>query len=382
MVSRRLVVVGAALAGHRISRLVHQRDESISITLLGDEKIPPYQRPPLSKQILTGEFPASRAMLRGSLDGIEVILGERALGVDLDTRTLHTATREYTYDDLVIATGARPRLLDALPPSANVIYFRTLTDCLTLKDRAHPGSRITLVGGGFIGLEVAASLGALGAKVTVVEREERFLTRACGPAVARTVLNWHAAHGVQMHSNCTVTRYENGLCEDETGRSWPADTVVVGIGIVPNTDWLPTSILLHSDGGIVTAATGIVQPHVHAAGDVASWYHPKFGRHFRVEHFDAATTHASVIAHNLTQTPLAEIEDLPFGWSDQYGHTLQFLGMPGGDQEFLIRRDGDAAVYGYRQGQKIVGAVGIDAPEYLEEMRRIIEHDLTETGQT
>ncbi len=382
MAQRRLVVVGAALAGHRVARLIHQRSEDFSITLLGEELETPYQRPPLSKQILTGEFPSSRAMLRGSLEGITVALGERAIGVNFDERMVYSQKQRYPYEELVIATGARPRILENLPPSRTVIYLRTLGDCLALKEQARPGSRITIVGGGFIGLEVAASLTANGSHITVLERAPQFLTRACGPEVARTVLSWHSSHGVELRSNSTVTRYQGGICEDEEGATWQADAVVVGVGILPNTDWLPATIPLHDDGGILTAPTGEVLPHVFAAGDVAAWYHPKYSRHFRVEHFDAATTHAAVIAHNLTESTPKEIEDLPFGWSDQYGHTLQFLGIPGGNDEFQIRKRGQTAVYGYRQGGKIVGAIGIDAPEDLDEMRSIIEHDLQDTPHT
>lgn len=386
----RIVIVGASLAGLRAAESLRHHGHEGSITIVGDEPHRPYDRPPLSKQVLTGKTtPKATALpVPEDLDA-EWVLGTTATGLDLDRRRLLLrGGDDVAYDGLVVATGARPRLLPGAPPGPGIHYLRTLDDSVALRDDLARSEALVVIGAGFIGLEVACSAQDLGVPTVVLEALPVPLERALGPEVGRAVMEWHISKGTDLRAGVGVDailgagsgRPEGVRLTD--GTVVPADTVVVGIGVAPATDWLAGSGVdladgIRCDGRLRVLAGGRPLEGVVAAGDVARWDHPGYGESVRVEHWTHATESGEAAAATLLRGDRAEpYAPTPYFWSDQHGIKLQFVGRAAAGDETAVMEGGfdqDRLVIAYGSGGRLVGALGMRRPARIMALQRMIQ---------
>jgi 3-phenylpropionate/trans-cinnamate dioxygenase ferredoxin reductase subunit len=337
-----VLVVGASLAGLRGAEALRRQGYDGRLILVGDEPHPPYDRPPLSKEVIRGERepgaialaePESLAEL-----SIELRTGVRAASLDRARRRVALATgEEIGFDGLLVATGARARPLPGTPPLAGVFTLRTLDDCLAIRAALSGSPRVVVVGAGFIGAEVAASCRALGLCVTVLEALPSPMARVLNVEVGSVCAAIHRDHGVDVRLGAGVAAIEGSARVERVrlrdGSCIDADLVVVGIGAVPETGWLAGSGLALDDG-VVCDERCAAAPDVVAAGDVARWLHPGYGEHVRIEHWTNAVEMAEAAAARLLHGDAAPpFAPVPFVWSDQYGVKIQATGRirPGDD---------------------------------------------------
>ncbi|MGP2442358.1 NAD(P)/FAD-dependent oxidoreductase [Streptomyces sp. JW3] len=371
---RRVVVVGASAAGLTAAETLRREGFDGSVTLIGQEAHPPYDRPPLSKQIMSGDWPAEPAVLRRPEDlralDLDLRLGRTAGALSTTARTVTlTDGTEADYDALIIATGVRPRRLPQFTADG-VHVLRDLEDALTLRDRLTAGGRLVIVGAGFLGSEVASSATALGARVTLVEAAPLPLSRAVGERVGTHVARLHREHGVDLRVATHVTGIETAAGRVTTvrlsdGTPVPADDVLVAIGSTPNTEWLAGSGLTVADGVVCDAYTAAA-PGIHAAGDVARWHNPLFGTSMRIEHRTNAAEQAMAAARNLLRPAQARpFAPVPYFWSDQHGIKIQAYGCLRDHDETRVV-DGDPAqgrfLVAYRTGRSIAGVLSFGMP--------------------
>ncbi|MEU9153487.1 FAD-dependent oxidoreductase [Streptomyces sp. NPDC048417] len=379
---KRIVVVGASAAGLTAAEAIRRRGWGGTLTLIGAESRPPYDRPPLSKQILTGAWAPERATLRSLPDlarlRAELRLGQRATALDVPRRRVRLADgASVAFDALVIATGVAPR---RLPDSdlAGVHVLRTLDDAIALRAALRAGPRVVVVGAGFLGTEVAAAVRTMGLEVTVVEPEPVPVRRPFGDRLGALVADLHRDHGTRLRCGVPVRRLR-GASGRVTGvelgdnTTLPADVVVLALGATPATGWLAGSGLRLGDG-VECDAYCRTAPGIYAAGDVASWPNPHFGTRMRLEHRMNATEQAMAAAGNLLgdATPFAPV---PYFWTDQYDTRIQAYGIfPPGAELRLVHGDPSdghfAAAYGHHG--RVVGVLGWNAPRQVRTLRRLV----------
>jgi len=390
MALERVVVVGASLAGLRAAETLRGDGYAGSLTVVGNEPHRPYDRPPLSKQILTGEWDADRIWLAAGVgDTLDATweLDAAAASLDLATRMVGLADgRSLPFDGLVIATGASPRTIPGSEHLGGVHTLRTLDDARAIRARLAAGvKRLVVVGAGFIGAEVAASARGLGIEVTLVEPLAQPLARVLGPTVGAVVADLHRAHGVDVRLDVGVESIEGStgnssqveLVRLSDGSVIEADLVVVGIGVVPNTGWLEGSGLT-LDNGVVCDKTTLAGPCVVAAGDVARWPNLRYGGELmRVEHWEHALdmgTHAARrIQDEAAGEPGEPFTPVPWFWSDQYDRKIQLAGRCRPDDEMVVVAGSLAerkfcALYG-RDGE-VVAALGMSMAGRVVKYRR------------
>lgn len=366
------------------------------LTLIGAEPHPPYDRPPLSKEFLTGTQDDADVMLDadGTYDDLEVelMLATEAVGLDLQSRTVAIAPAgrnsggcgthdAVPFDGLVIATGAAARPLPGTAGIEGVHTLRTLDDSAAIREGLQAGARIAVVGGGFIGSEVAASAAARGCNVTVIEAASAPLVRGLGIEMGTRVGALHGQNGVELRLGVGVEavlgkdRVEAVAMAD--GSRIEADLVVVGIGVVPNTGWLQGSGL-RIDNGVVCDATLCCGPQgIYAAGDVArapnAWLG---GGPIRVEHWTAAVEHGMAVGRNVVDPAGAPpYESVPFVWSDQYDARIQIAGHPDADDdvEVLVGSTTDRSfLAGYRHDGRLSAVMALDAIRPFVRFRRLL----------
>jgi 3-phenylpropionate/trans-cinnamate dioxygenase ferredoxin reductase subunit len=338
MAETTFVVVGASLAGVRAAETLRAAGHAGPLVVVGDEPGEPYDRPPLSKEVLTaGEVPDVGLRAARQLE-VTWIQGTAASGLDLTGRQVHLADgRRLAFDGLVVATGARPRTLPGAEPADRVLTLRTRHDANRLRALLDEGARrVLVVGAGFIGAEVAASCRSRGVEVVLVEPLDQPLERVLGPVVGAAVADLHRGHGVDLRLGVGVEAVEpSGAAAPvrvtlSDGAEEEVDVVVVGIGVVPNTEWLEGSGLTVDDG-VVCDETTLAAPRVVAAGDVARWPNPRFGGEvMRVEHWEHALDMAAHAARRLLADVAGEPGEpyapVPWFWSDQYDRKLQLAG--------------------------------------------------------
>jgi NADPH-dependent 2,4-dienoyl-CoA reductase/sulfur reductase-like enzyme len=355
-----------------------------SLTVIGAEPHLPYDRPPLSKHILAGTWALDRLPLAAvGVDHMDVEwrLGVPARALDLDARRVELEDGSaVSFDGLVIATGSRVRTLPGQPDLAGIHTLRTLDDCLALRaDLEAVPSRVVVVGAGFIGAEVAATARQRGLEVTLLEALPVPLQRVLGDRMGSVCADLHRDQGVDVRLSTGV----DAFVDDAKGRvagvvlsdgtTLEADVVVVGVGVVPNTEWLEGSGLT-IDNGVVCDETCLAAPGVVAAGDVARWPNRRFGEVMRVEHWENAQEQGAHAARRLLGDT-APYEPVPWFWSDQYDRKIQLAGRSGPDDEVRIV-DGSiderrfVAVYG-RAG-RLVGVLGMNRPRPVIQYRRLI----------
>ncbi len=382
---RAVTIVGASLAGLNAAEALRREGFEGPVTLIGAEDHPPYDRPPLSKQVLAGAWEPERAALTDPEelqdDGIEARFGLRATGLDLSSRELALHTGEtVAFDGLVIATGARCRTMPGTEGLSGVHVLRSLDDCLALRADLEAGpQRVVVVGAGFIGAEVAATARGRGLEVTVVEALPTPLGRVLGDEMGSVCAEVHRDHGVDLRTGVGVDRIEGDHRVERVvlsdGATVDADVVVVGIGVIPNTEWLEGSGL-RIDDGVICDASCLAAERVAAAGDVARWPNQLFGETMRVEHWDNAAAQGAHAARRLLDEGTGPFAPVPWFWSDQYDRKIQLAGRVRPDDEVRVvngsvdeRRF--AAIYG-RAG-RITGVLGFNRPRHVMRYRALIE---------
>ncbi len=386
-----VVVVGASLAGLRAAEEVRHVGHAGPVIIVGDEIHAPYDRPPLSKQLLAGTWDVARIHHHApdALDtlGLEFRLGRRVTGLDLDARTLMVDDGStLSFDGLIVATGAAARPLPGTEGQPVVRTLRTLDDCLAIRDTlqaAGSGARVVVIGAGFIGSEVAATCRGLGAEVTVVEALPTPLGRVLGDEMGAACAGLHRAEGVTVRAGVGVDRVTSEAGGDATavvhladGTDLPADVVVVGIGVVPSVGWLEGSGLT-LDNGVVCSETLFAGDRVVAAGDVARWTHVGLGEQLRVEHWTNAAEGGAAAARNLLAGSAAAqaYEPVPFFWSDQYSTKIQVVGLPGPDDEVVVVEgsvEEGKLVALYRRGDRLRAALAFSRPRQLMAYRPLL----------
>jgi 3-phenylpropionate/trans-cinnamate dioxygenase ferredoxin reductase component len=388
-VTNRIVVVGASLAGLRAAESLRHGGHDGPITVVGAEQQFPYDRPPLSKQVLTGKAQPEATSLRFD-DGLEVewLLGRSATGIDTQAQTVQLdGDEELPYDSLVIATGAHPRQLPGIPASDGIHYLRTLDDALALRSDLIRSERTVVVGAGFIGLEVACSAQSMGVAVTVLEALPVPLERAIGAEMGSQIAAWHRSKGLDVQVGVGV----DGIEHDGTGRPRgvrltggaliPADTVVIGVGVAPVTGWLEGSGIDLADGVMCDERLRVLSGgrplgNVVAAGDVARWVHPTYGEAVRVEHWTNATEQGEAVAETLLRGDEAEpYAPTPYFWSDQHGLKLQFVGRTTPGDEIQVVEgslEEDRFLIAYGRSGAVVAALGMRRPAHVMALQREI----------
>lgn len=363
---RRIVVVGASAAGLAAVETLRREGFDGTLTLVGDEPRPPYDRPPLSKQLLASEWESERLTLRAPADlaalGLDQRLGVAASGLRPDERTVELADgSQLPYDGLIVATGVRARRL----PGEGAHVLRTLDDALALRERLVPGLRLVIVGAGFLGAEAAAVAWRLGARVTLLEPAPVPLAHAVGTEVGAVLTRAHLDRGVDLRCGVSVAEVTEDGVRLADGEVIEADEVLVAVGSVPNTEWLEGSGLALADGVVCDEYCGAADG-VYAAGDVARWYNPLFRTSMRIEHRTNAAEQGMAAARNLlapqARKPFAPV---PYFWSDQYDMKVQAYGYLRGHDEVAVV-EGDLAerrfVAAYRTGDRMTGALAVGMP--------------------
>lgn len=362
---KQVVVVGAGVAGMQAAETLRQDGYDGALIIVGAERQAPYHRPPLSKKLLTGDIHRAGIDLAPQFDlDARVLRGASAIKADMSSRTVHLRDENQDlaeqFDGLVIASGAAPRQWPGGPVPDGVLMLRTVDDCLAIRERLSSRSRVVVVGGGFIGAEVAASCRSMGLDVVLIEKSASPLLAALGKELAPRWAELHRQHGVDLRVGVGVDGFVgNGRVQAvrlTDGSQVPADVVIIGLGVTPATDWLEGSGL-RLDDGVVCDATGAAEgaTDVVAAGDVACWFHPLYERHLRTEHWDDAGRQGAAAARTLLAGPdRAEAFDgVPYFWSDQYDVKVQMIGTPS-DYDAIEVIEGDP------DGWEFVAAYGRD----------------------
>ncbi|MFF0093351.1 NAD(P)/FAD-dependent oxidoreductase [Streptomyces canus] len=379
---RTVAVVGASLAGLSAARSLRKQGYDGRLVVIGDELHRPYDRPPLSKEFLTGSLAEADLALEPDTEDLRAqwLLGVRAVGLDGPQRAVRLADgSEVRADGVVIATGAAARTLPGTDGLAGVHTLRTLDDARALRDELTLGGRLVVIGGGFIGAEVASTAYALGLDVTVVEAAPTPLAGPLGETMGRVVSALHADHGVRLLCGVGVkalsgeSRVDAVLLED--GRSVPADIVVVGVGARPCVEWLAGSGV-ELDDGVTCGADGRTSlAGVVAVGDCASWYDPRAGLHRRVEHWTGARERPDAAVTALLAGGAVEpsAPRPPYFWSDQYGVKIQFAGHAAGADSVTIEegvRDDRNVLAVYRRSGHPVAVLGMNQPRPFMRWRK------------
>ncbi len=336
---RQVVVVGAGVAGVRAAETLRQDGYDGGLTIVGAERQPPYHRPPLSKKLLSGQVHRAGIDMAPQFDlDARVFRGASARRLDLSARTLQVRDENQDlslrFDGLVIASGANPREWPGGPVPDGVLLLRTVEDCLAIRQRLGSHPRVVVVGGGFIGAEVAATCRSIGLEVVLIEKAAGPLVQALGDELAPCWAELQRQHGVDLRVGVSVDKFVgNGRVEAvrlDDGSQVPADVVVIGLGVNPATDWLVDSGL-QIDGGVACDATGAAEgaTDVVAAGDVARWWHPLYEQHLRIEHWDHAARQGAAAARTLLagKDRAEPYDEVPYFWSDQYDCKIQLLGV-------------------------------------------------------
>jgi len=372
----KVVIVGAGQAASSTAGFLRQFGHEGPIVIIGDEALAPYQRPPLSKAWLKGEIEADELLLRAddfyALDNIDLQTGVRALELDLAGRRVVTDAGAETYDQLVLATGARARTLP-MPGSdlAGVHTLRTAADALAIKAELAPGRRLAVIGAGYVGLEVAASARALGTEVVVIEREPRVLARVAAPPLSAFFETYHREHGVAFELGAHIAGLEGASrvhgVRLADGRLLVADVVLVGVGAIPNTELAEAAGIACANGIVVDLEARTSAPHVFAAGDCTFRPLPLYHRTFRLESVPNAIEQGRQAAAAITGRP-APAAECPWFWSDQYDLKLQIAGIAF-DADQLVTRGEPAsarfAVFHLKDGQILAVEAVNAAAEFM-----------------
>jgi NADPH-dependent 2,4-dienoyl-CoA reductase/sulfur reductase-like enzyme len=382
----RLLIVGASLAGLRAAETARKYGFRGEIVLVGAEDQLPYDRPPLSKAFLEARDPEvpllrTERHLTDHL-GLVLRLGAAATALDPDAQVVTVGDDKIRYSAMVIATGASARTLPGTSNIHGVHPLRTVDDAKAVRSALEAGARTVVIGAGFIGSEAASVARMRGLDVTIVEALDVPLSRSVGPEIGYALAGLHKREDTELRCGVTVTgiteaygKVRSVMLDD--GTELPADLVVVGIGVTPNTGWLRGSgVVLHErDGGVVcdpTMSTGL--PGVYAAGDVAHWPNPAFDRELmRLEHWSTAVEQGAAAARNAIGPCNAALSTVPYFWSVWYGQRIQFVGIPQADEVRMLSEPGSERLLAlYRRGDRLTGCLTVDRPGQIMKYRRLI----------
>lgn len=382
--TRAHVIVGAGLAGATAAITLREEGAKGPVILIGAETAPPYERPPLSKTYLRGEVPFDQALVRPAAfyaeHGIETMLGTRAIRIDSSARVVELEDhRLVPFDTLLIATGGRNRRISIPGGDLEGIYgLRTMQDADRIRKEMIAGRRALVVGMGFIGSEVAASLRQKGLDVVAIDPSKTPIFRVLGEAVGQAIADLHHAHGVRTIFEDTVAAFDGtgrvtSVVTTE-GRRVACDVVVVGIGIEAEVELLDGSGI-HVDNGVVVdqyCRTNV--DGIYAAGDVANHYHPLFDRRIRVEHWHNAIKQSRIAARNMLGQRVA-YDEVPWFWSDQYEATLQYAGFHTTWQQLVVRGQLDSGSFlaCYVNNGRIDAVVGLNRAKDVRRLMPIIK---------
>lgn len=380
-----IVIIGGGLAGARAAETLRERGHDGPVVIIAAEDALPYERPPLSKSVLLGKDEAATAYVHDAdwyaAHGVEVRRGVAATAIDRAARTVHLADgTDLAYDRLLIATGSRPRALDVLGAALDGVHtLRTMNDATELLSRLGARPRVAVIGAGWIGLEVAAAAREHGCEVTIVEPAPTPLFGVLGPQMGEVFRGLHEDHGV-------VFRLEDGVeaitgagrvegVRTTSGAVVPADLVVVGVGVLPNTELAEAADLEVDDGIVVDAAMRSADPAVFAAGDVARWDNPTLGYPVRVEHWATAYTTGPIAARAMLGEDV-DNDVLPFFFSDQYDLGLEYVGhVPRGTAaEIVVRGDlaGREFVAFWVLDGRVLAALAVNVWDTVEPVKALI----------
>jgi NADPH-dependent 2,4-dienoyl-CoA reductase/sulfur reductase-like enzyme len=379
-----IVVVGASLAGLRAVETLRRSGFGGRLTLVGAEPHLPYDRPPLSKELLAGDWEHDQVVLRKvpyeELD-LELRLGVAASALDVNARVVTLASgTELPFDGLVIATGSTPRTLPGQPDLDGVFTLRTIDDCYAIRERLDAGARVCVIGAGFVGAEVAATCRKRGLDVTVLEALPQPMVRGVGMELGAVLARLHRDHGVDLRCGVTLESIEgDGKVEHVRlagGELVECDVLLVAVGVRPETGWLEGSGLALDDG-VICDETLLAAPGVVAAGDVARWPNPAFGHEvMRLEHWTNAAEQGVYAAQRLLEQhgdqPFAPV---PFVWSDQYDVKIQIVGRFSGQDRMEVVHgslDEDRFVAIFERGGHISGVLGFSQARRVMQYRRMV----------
>jgi 3-phenylpropionate/trans-cinnamate dioxygenase ferredoxin reductase component len=381
---RTIAIVGTSLAGLRAAETLRRDGFDERIVAIGAEPHLPYDRPPLSKELLRGDWDPEQIVLRkqgvDDLD-LEWRLDARAVALDIPARELELHDGErVAFDGLVVATGSTPRRLPGQPNLAGVLTLRTLDDALALRELLDARPNVVVIGAGFIGAEVAATCRTRGLDVTLLEMLPQPMVRGLGVEIGAAIAGVHRDHGVDLRTGVQV----DGIEADGEGQVAgvrlgdgslvEADVVVVGVGVVPETGWLEGSGLT-LDNGVVCDASCCAAPGIVAAGDVARWPNLLFdGASMRLEHWTNATEQGVHAARRLLGDESA-FAPVPFVWSDQYDRKIQIVGIVSADAEVHVAHgtlDERQFVALFGKNGRLTGALGFNRPRNVMQYRKLI----------
>ena len=376
------IIAGAGHAGGQTAISLRQSGYEGRIIVCGAEAVPPYQRPPLSKKYLSGELALERVFLRPESfyyrNDIELRLGNAIREIAPEQGTVMLEDGEsLAFTDLVIATGSRPRRLDA--PGANlgnIFYLRSLEDADAIRNALGTGRRLVVVGGGYIGLEIASTAKGLGLEVCVIEAADRILGRVTAPEMSDYYTRAHRSRGVDIRLSAAVASFEGAESVEGVrcdGESIPADIVVIGIGIVPETEMAATAGIRCDDGILVDERCAASADHVYAVGDCTRHPNSSLGRTLRLESVHNALEQARTAASNITGTP-SKYEQVPWFWSDQFDLKLQMVGVSQG-YDTIVRRgsmDVDDFAMFYLKDGVLIAVDAVNRPREFMACRKLV----------
>lgn len=355
MNNQRCIIVGASHAAGELCISLRKEGWTGSITLVGDEAYLPYNHPPLSKTYLAGEKSIDDLLIRHEeayvKADIELKLGCRVEKIDRELKELTLDNdAKLSYDKLILTTGARPRKVD-MPgaDSENVFYLRSIQDADHIRPFIKSGNRAVIIGGGYIGLETAAMLVSTGMHVTLLERDPRILNRVAAPEISQFFTRIHEEEGIELITDVEISELKGDelvndvLCSD--GRKFPADLVIIGIGVITNSELAEEAGLEINNGIVVNAFTETNDPDILAAGDCTYHFNKHYDRWLRLESIQNALEQAKVAAKTLCGNR-QEYDQIPWFWSDQYDLKLQIAGLSGDYDNLIVRGD-------LSQGRKI-----------------------------
>ena len=383
-----IVLVGGGLATGTAVRELRAQGYDGELVVIAGEPHAPYERPPLSKGYLLGKDPAEKALVNEeswyAAHDVDLRTGVTVDAVDPDARTLSAGGEELGWSGLLLATGATPRRLALADDSgAPVHYLRTLDDSTALKEQLTPGARIGIIGGGWIGLEVASAAQQAGAEVVVLEALEQPLLNVVGPEVGALFAQLHREKGVDVRTGARITEITHDS-DGATIRSADEDTLVVdrlvvGVGVAPVAELAAGAGIAVDNGVLVDAGLHTSAPGVLAAGDVANVDHPVLGHRLRVEHWDTAIKHGTVAATNLLGGS-AVADHLPYFFTDQYALGLEYVGHPGPDgfDRVVVTGDTEGPVEGrvfrvwWMRGNRVVAGMHVNDWDAIDRVRELV----------
>ncbi|MGY1615505.1 NAD(P)/FAD-dependent oxidoreductase [Geodermatophilus sp. SYSU D00691] len=376
-----IVVVGGGLAGARAVSTLREEGHDGPLTLVAAEPYLPYERPPLSKGYLTGSAELDSVFVHPEQwyadNDVLLRLGTRVTALDrAASRVALDDGDVLAYDRVLLATGAVPRRLTV--PGADELaprYLRTIEDSQALKASFTAGARVVIVGAGWIGLEAAAAARAAGAEVVVLEYAELPLLRVLGPEMAQVFADLHRDHGVDLRCGVRIASARAGALVLEDGSEVAGDVVLAGVGIAPDVALAEAAGLEVDDGVVVDASLRSSDPAVFAAGDVARAFHPRYGRHLRVEHWANALNQPLTAARSMLGKPTV-YERLPYFFSDQYDLGMEYTGLaePGGYDRVVVRGDLEARefVAFWLSGDRVVAGMNVNVWDVVGPIQELI----------